>query len=338
MSFNYISLFSGIGCFEHVIHKTFRNATCLGYSEIDPYAIAAYQYHYPEHHNFGDITKINELQIKNLLTQNRCHLVVAGFPCQNLSSFSRVFGDDKGLKGKKSRLFFNLMKILQWIWKYNKVIPKIIIENNSSMNIENKHTITQILQKIDSRFRFTDIDNSLFGVQRRRRVFWTNFIISDMESLEQGDKVKQTWKDILLKRNDKRLEYVSTKHIQTFNKTYSVKGRQNTSCIVKSTSKQLYYFSDTGKVGEKSRWQMNTHSDTIYPYSLPSVRQQNFVIIRDKIRSSIFKIRKFHVIELERLFFLPDGYVSEYFSHTRCEKLLGNGISIAVLEFIFKDL
>ena len=63
----YLSLFSGIGGFEVAIHKKWPDAICIGYSEIKPSAIKVYEYHYPTHTNLGDITKITEEQIIELL-------------------------------------------------------------------------------------------------------------------------------------------------------------------------------------------------------------------------------------------------------------------------------
>jgi site-specific DNA-cytosine methylase len=39
-------LFSGIGGFELAIHSVFPNAECVGYSEIDKYAIKTYRKHF----------------------------------------------------------------------------------------------------------------------------------------------------------------------------------------------------------------------------------------------------------------------------------------------------
>ena len=81
----YFSMFSGIGGFELGIEKAWKviqeqrqqhleqgrnissnryinNETsykCVGFSEIDRYAIQIYQRHFPSHRNFGDATKIN---------------------------------------------------------------------------------------------------------------------------------------------------------------------------------------------------------------------------------------------------------------------------------------
>jgi len=335
MTINYVSLFSGIGCFEYAIHSMFPKAKCLGFSEIDPYAIKVYKEHYPTHNNLGDITKIKENQIQTLLSTHKCHIIVAGFPCQDLSSLARVYGEGKGLKGKKSKLFFQLLKILKWVWKYNRIVPMVIIENNSSMDSKNRILITDILQQLDCNFNYKSIDNALFGVQRRKRLFWINFILSDIN--ESMLPSIQKWKDILLRSNDKRLTYVSRRHIEIFNKTYSVNSSM-ISYIARPINDKLYGFYYTGKKGERSRWQMNTHSDTSNEHSIPITRTLNYIIVRDRVNPDLFRVRKIHAVEIERLFFLPDGYVSDYLSQSRCEKLLGNGISIAVIQFILNRL
>ena len=114
----YLSLFTGIGGFEVAIHNIFPNAECIGYSEVDKFAVKVYTHHYPTHTNLGDVTKITKQQIKELLEQsNGCDLLVGGFPCQNLTSIARCFKhtNSDGLDGPKSSLFYNMIQIIQWI-------------------------------------------------------------------------------------------------------------------------------------------------------------------------------------------------------------------------------
>jgi DNA (cytosine-5)-methyltransferase 1 len=75
----YLSLFSGIGGFELAIQSVFPNAECIGFSEIDKYAIQTYRKHYPDHPALGSITDINPLTLPDF------DLIVGGFPCQDLS-------------------------------------------------------------------------------------------------------------------------------------------------------------------------------------------------------------------------------------------------------------
>jgi DNA (cytosine-5)-methyltransferase 1 len=55
MTFNYVSLFSGIGGFEQALNKL--GGTCVMASEIDKYANQAYEILYG-HPTVGDVTKV----------------------------------------------------------------------------------------------------------------------------------------------------------------------------------------------------------------------------------------------------------------------------------------
>src|SRR5271170_7620337 len=91
----YISLFSGIGGFEIGIHKMFPKAVCLGYSEIDPHALAVYQEHYPDHPSLGNVRKIDGKSFRG-----KVDLLVGGSPCQSLSTAGKL----QGLRGKSGLL------------------------------------------------------------------------------------------------------------------------------------------------------------------------------------------------------------------------------------------
>ena len=56
---NYLSLFAGIGGFDLALNR--HGHQCIGYSEINKYAIAVYERHFPEVKNYGDITRIKDL-------------------------------------------------------------------------------------------------------------------------------------------------------------------------------------------------------------------------------------------------------------------------------------
>ena len=100
----YLSLFSGIGGFEKAIQDALPNAECVGFSEVDKFAIQIYQRHFPSHLNLGDITQIDIESLPDF------DLLVGGSPCQDLSIAKR---DRKGLDGSRSGLFYKYVEILQ---------------------------------------------------------------------------------------------------------------------------------------------------------------------------------------------------------------------------------
>jgi DNA (cytosine-5)-methyltransferase 1 len=99
----YFSMFSGIGGFEVGIQAAIPYAECVGFSEVDKYAISIYERHFGGHNNYGDATKINE----NELPEFDC--LVGGFPCQPFS----VSGKRGGFEDTRGTLFFDIVRILR---------------------------------------------------------------------------------------------------------------------------------------------------------------------------------------------------------------------------------
>jgi len=81
---------------------TDKRPFCIGYSEIDKYAIQIYEKHF-KHKNYGDITKINEKELPDF------DLLVGGVPCQSWSIAGKRggFGDERG------NMWFECFKILR---------------------------------------------------------------------------------------------------------------------------------------------------------------------------------------------------------------------------------
>lgn len=325
----YLSLFSGIGGFETAIHEVFPDAICVGYSEIKPHALEIYKSHFPEHKNLGDICniKLEKLEIVDL--------IVGGFPCTNLSSLSHICGDSRGLEGDSSKLFYNMLEILKYCKAKNKDM-KFIIENNASMSKKNRELITSILHDNFENVHLTKIDSASMGVQTRKRLYWTNFKVS------QKFTTIQTWKDVLVERDN--IEPISQNYIDCLNRTIPCK----TTCkyLIQYNGEKFKIMNNNKPC--RTRWQCSFHSDTtdkpldIYTYPVGKSRPitasfGNHNVLVDR-RFNPFIIRRFEISELEKLFGYPEGYTKVLKSRNKVIDCLGNTVVVYVIKHILEML
>jgi len=156
---NYLSLFSGIGGFEIPLQEAGHK--CVGFSEIDKYAIQVYKKHFPKHHNYGDITKINVQKLPDF------DLIVGGFPCQSFS----IAGKRGGFKDTRGTLFFNIAKIIK------AKRPRLLLLENVKglLSHDEGNTFATIISTIDELgydCQWQVLNSKNFGVpQNRERVF-----------------------------------------------------------------------------------------------------------------------------------------------------------------------
>lgn len=154
----YFSLFSGIGGFELGIGK---RGKCVGFSEVDKYAIQIYQKHFPEHKNYGDI--------KNIKTEDlpEFDLLVGGFPCQSFS----IAGKRRGFDDTRGTMFFEIARILK-----AKQPRLLLLENvKGLLSHEEGRTFATIISTLDELgydLQWQVLNSKNFGVpQNRERVF-----------------------------------------------------------------------------------------------------------------------------------------------------------------------
>lgn len=154
----YFSTFSGIGGFEL---GTGKDHECVGFSEIDKYATQIYQKHFPNHKNYGDITKLNTADLPDF------DLLVGGFPCQAFS----VAGKRKGFEDTRGTLFFELARILR-----DKRPRYFVFENVKGLLSHDKgktlQRIFEVLTDIGYEYQWQVLNSKDFGVpQNRERIF-----------------------------------------------------------------------------------------------------------------------------------------------------------------------
>ncbi len=187
-------MFTGIGGFEYGIEKAYNNKyeseksgstdiesrgvgninqrersflftnnppLCVGFSEIDKYAIQIYKQHYPNHKNYGSATEINPEELPNF------DMLCGGFPCQAFS----IAGKRMGFEDTRGTLFFDIARIA----KVKR--PRFLFLENVKglLNHDNGRTFTTILATLDElgyNAEWEVLNSKYFGVpQNRERVF-----------------------------------------------------------------------------------------------------------------------------------------------------------------------
>lgn len=134
---------------------------CIGYSEIDKYAVQTYEKNFKEHKNYGDATKINESDLPDF------GLLVGGFPCQAFS----VAGKRRGFDDTRGTLFFDIARILK-----HKRPRHIFLENVKGLLSHDSgktfQTILGVLADLGYRVEWQVLNSKHFGVpQNRERIY-----------------------------------------------------------------------------------------------------------------------------------------------------------------------
>ena len=152
-------LFAGIGGFELGLARAGHETELL--CEIDPAANTVLKHRFAKVRRFiDDVAKIEQLP-------RAIDLVVAGFPCINLS----LAGEKEGIDGAQSSLVRHVFRILA-----NTRVPNLVIENVLFMLHLNRGEglllILRSLERLRYRWAYRVVDALGFGrPQRRERVF-----------------------------------------------------------------------------------------------------------------------------------------------------------------------
>ncbi len=183
----YLSLFSGIGGFEIGIQSAYircvqqsdaqteqgsdnikdkllkwQQPDCIGYSEIDKYAIKVYERQFNGHKNYGNATTINATELPDF------DLLVGGFPCQAFS----IAGKRKGFDDTRGTLFFDIARILA-----EKRPRHLVLENVKGLLSHEQgktfQTILGVLSDLGYRVEWQVLNSKDFGVpQNRERIYF----------------------------------------------------------------------------------------------------------------------------------------------------------------------
>lgn len=158
---NVLSLFDGMSCGQIALERTGIKVDNYFASEIKPQAIKVTQHNYPKTIQLGDVTKIKGCNLPKI------DLLIGGSPCQD---FSRANMERKGLKGGKSSLFMEYLRVVE------EVKPSFFLLENVVMDFMDEMTITNYMKT-----RPVKINSSLVSAQMRERLYWTNIGPEDFD-------------------------------------------------------------------------------------------------------------------------------------------------------------
>lgn len=162
LKLTYFETFAGSGIGGMALDK--NGFECIGYSEVDKYAIQNYDENFPNRKNYGDITKINTDELPNF------DLLIGGSPCQNISIMRKTWTEDRqveGLKGSESRLFFDYVRVL------NEKLPKWFIFENvrnllKSNNGEDWEVVKEMFEE-NYNIKYQVMNTADYGIPHTRR-------------------------------------------------------------------------------------------------------------------------------------------------------------------------
>lgn len=298
---NVLSLFDGMSCGQLALRKLGIKVNGYLASEIKPHGIEVTQHNFPNTIQLGDVTKIDGKELGHI------DLLIGGSPCQDLSNAMR---DRQGLKGEKSKLFFEYVRLLK------ECNPKwFLLENVGSMTEADKEVITNILG-VDP----IHINSSLVSGQLRSRYYWTN--VPQQTTLEDrgimlNDILEYGWSD-----------------------------REKARCLLESDSRPLttpvkmfhrYYSTGFNTLifrSERHYKDCKAH----YEKHFKGLKAVEIDKLLPSIDVSVYDgVRYLNQSELEALQTVPQGYTS-CIGRNESASLLGDGWTVDVIAHLLKGI
>lgn len=158
-------MFAGYGGASFALKKAGIPFECVGYSEIDKYAIQCYQQNHKVNgfitHNFGDATKIHPDNLPDF------DLLTGGFPCQAFSNAGKGLGE----MDTRGTLFNEIIRIAEV-----KQPKYMLLENVKGLTTKkHKDTFNKIcdeLTRIGYMLHIKILNSKDYGIPQNRERVW----------------------------------------------------------------------------------------------------------------------------------------------------------------------
>ena len=351
----FISLFAGVGGFDLALERAGHE--CVYANEWDKYCKIIYDKHFTTKLDGRSITDVTTDEIPNH------DLLVGGFPCQSFS----IAGKRGGFNDTRGTMFFEIARILQ------AKKPRLFILENvkgllSHNNGQTFATIIQTLTELGYDLQWQVLNSKNFGVpQNRERVFIVGHIRGTPRPkvFPIGENNSE---DIILPTITTRITadsngtYVSERSSQEIiqmnnpthsnDRVYGADGISPTLNTMQGGMRQpkIYpmQWRRTAK-GKETRKQNQIDGKDYTPFSdgcrevVPNPDKKVIgtitaqAIAKDSLLGNEHQIRRLTPLECERLQGFPDNW-TEGVSDTQRYKMMGNAVTVNVVEYIIKNI
>ncbi|HDZ14572.1 MAG TPA: DNA (cytosine-5-)-methyltransferase [Pricia sp.] len=289
---------------------------CVGFSEIDKYAIQIYKKHFPKHKEYGNVSNIKWSDVSDF------EILCGGFPCQSFS----IAGKRGGFSDTRGTLFFEIVRAAQ-----EKQPRLLFLENVKGLLSHDKGrtfgTILNTLDELGYDLQWQVLNSKNFGVpQNRERVFIIGHLRGTSRlqvfPIGEGSQGNLKYCGGVISAREKWLDNGKSysRNFSQGQRIYSTEGISQT--LAGNAGGQggktgLYEISKTVRSGGIGS-----------PYS--SRQNWDSYKIGDNIR-------RLTPTECERLQGFPDGW-TEGISDTQRYKCLGNAVTVNVIEAITEKI
>ena len=343
-----LDLFSGIGGF----HKGFEQAgfkfDWVGYSDIDKYANAVYQYNFPKAEELGSVTTIRSKQLPKI------DIITFGSPCQDFS----IAGKRLGMGGSRSSLIGEAIRLI------SKCRPRFFIWENvkgtfSSNDGEDFWAIIKAFTDIGGyRLEWQLCNTKWFLPQNRERIYLVGHlgggsgskIFPIRESNKQIDELQGQFTNTLTARYDgegngsyiiegEQYAQKGIKKVGVYGSGNPTKGGTgplsrddgNTYCIDTGNSQAVEIKNPLkNKTNKGWHFEQNVYEVNGITRSLKASEGSGN---KPKILNKS-SIRRLTPKECERLQGFPDDWTNNGQSDTQRYKQLGNAVTVDVVQAV----
>ena len=207
-------MFSGYGGASFALKKADIPFECIGFSEIDKYAIQCYEQNH-KGKNYGNCRNINPNDLPDF------DLLTGGFPCQAFSVAGKMAGENDA----RGTLFYEIIRIAE-----AKKPKYMLLENVKGLTCSKfKGTFDKILFELDRigyNVYWKVLNSKDYGIPQSRQRVWFVCIRKDIQTkfqFPEPEELKLLGKDILEKEVDNKY-YLTEKMQERFMKFMEEKG------------------------------------------------------------------------------------------------------------------